>query len=272
MGTIRVGTSGWAYHRWRGDYYPSGLPWDQELAHASRRLTSIEINASFYALQRPTSYATWHDATPEGFVFAVKGGRYITHMKKLRDVEAALANFFASGLLALDGKLGPVLWQLPASLPYDERRMRLFYELLPRTTGEAAALAQQHDDKLATDRALTETAEVDRPVRHVLEFRHQSFCAPAALDQMREHDIGCVIADTAGRWPQADAVTSDDVYVRLHGEDELYTSGYGEASLRRWAARCRDWAGEHDVHVYFDNDASGHAPHDAETLLRLLAS
>jgi uncharacterized protein YecE (DUF72 family) len=266
MGEIRVGISGWTYAGWRGDFYPKGLAQKKELAYVAERLTSVEINGSFYSLQRPTSYASWKDQTPDDFVFAVKGGRFITHMKKLRDVEAPLANFFASGVLALGTKLGPVLWQLPENLPYDEERLDSFFRLLPRTTKEAAALAAHHDAKVKEDRALT-TTEVDRPIRHCLEFRSKTYCTDEAFDVLRRHDIGCVVADTAGRWPMAEAVTSDFVYVRLHGDTELYASGYGPAALDRWADRCRRWSEEGDVYVYFDNDAKGFAPHDAVALL-----
>jgi uncharacterized protein YecE (DUF72 family) len=266
MGRIRVGTSGWSYAGWRGDFYPKGLVQKRELAYLAERMQSLEINGSFYSLQRPSSYASWRDATPADFVFAVKGGRFITHLKKLREVEAPLANFFASGVLALGPKLGPVLWQLPEILQYDAGLMESFYELLPRTTAEASALAERHDDRLQGDRVLT-SYDADRPIRHVLEFRHKSFCADESFDQMRRHDIGCVIADTAGRWPEAEAVTNDVVYVRLHGDKELYTSGYTPAALDRWAAKCRAWAEEGDVYVYFDNDAKGYAPHDALGLI-----
>jgi uncharacterized protein YecE (DUF72 family) len=184
---VRVGISGWAYPRWRGDFYPPGLRQRDELAYAAERMTSIEVNASFYSLQRPTSYAAWRAAAPDDFVYAVKGGRFITHMKKLVGVETALANFFASGVLALGPALGPVLWQLPKRLVYDERRMSDFFALLPRTAGEAAELARRHDAKLSPDRALTETDDVDRPLRHVLEFRHRSFCEESALDLLRRH-------------------------------------------------------------------------------------
>jgi uncharacterized protein YecE (DUF72 family) len=270
-GRVRVGISGWAYPRWRGDFYPPGLRQRDELAHAAARFSSIEVNASFYSLQRPTSYAAWRDAAPDDFTYAVKGGRFITHMKKLVGVETALANFFASGVLALGPKLGPVLWQLPETLAYDEQRMSGFFALLPRRAGDAAALAAHHDAKVPPDRALTATDDGNRPLRHVLEFRHRSFCEPPAIDLLRTHDIGCVISDSAGRWPEADVVTSRDVYVRLHGDTELYASGYGRDALERWAGRCREWAATgHDVHVYFDNDARGHAPHDAEALIALL--
>jgi uncharacterized protein YecE (DUF72 family) len=266
MGEVRVGISGWTYAGWRGDFYPKGLRQRDELAYAAQRMTSIEINGSFYSLQRPSSYAAWREQTPDDFVFAVKGGRFITHMKKLRDVEAPLANFFASGVLALGPKLGPVLWQLPENLPYDPDRLHAFFELLPRTTTEAAALAEQHDDKVPEDRALTK-AEAELPIRHVLEFRSSSYCTDEAFELLRRHHVGCVVADTAGRWPLAEVETSGLMYVRLHGDTELYASGYTDEALDHWAARCREWAERNDVYVYFDNDAKGHAPHDAVRLL-----
>ncbi|HET6626684.1 MAG TPA: DUF72 domain-containing protein, partial [Nocardioidaceae bacterium] len=226
----------------------------RELAYAAEQLTSIEINGSFYSLQRPSSYASWRAETPPGFVFAVKGGRFITHMKKLAGVETALANFFASGALALGPKLGPVLWQLPANLGFDADRLEAFFAQLPRTTGEASALATQHDAKVAEDRALT-VAEVDLPIRHALEVRHPGFASPQAVDLLRRHDISFVVADTAGRWPLVQESTSDFRYVRLHGDVELYTSGYSEQALDRWAQKVLDWAGAgQDVFVYFDND------------------
>lgn len=269
MGEIRVGTSGWSYDGWRGDYYPEGLPRREELAHLSRRLTTVEVNGSFYALQRPSSYRAWRDATPDDFVLAVKGGRFITHVKRLRDVEAPLANFFASGVLALGPKLGPVLWQLPETLAHDAALMADFYAQLPRTTAAAADLASRHDERLSGERVLT-SYDVDRPVTHVVEFRNRSFCTDEALDQMREHAVGCVVADSDGRWPRAEAVTSDVVHVRLHGHTRLYASRYALRSLEKWAGKCRQWARQADVFVYFDNDAEGHAPHDAEALRRLL--
>jgi uncharacterized protein YecE (DUF72 family) len=263
-----VGISGWTYPAWRGDFYPKGLRQRDELAYAAQRLTSIEINGSFYSLQRPTSYSHWHDQTPADFVFAVKGGRFITHLKKLAGVETALANFFASGVLALGAKTGPFLWQLPPTLGYDEARLAAFFELLPRTAGAAAELARDHDDKVPEDRALTTTDDPDRRLRHALEVRHPSFTRQQTAALLDRHDVALVLADTAGRWPKLDAVTSDHVYVRLHGDVELYASGYTEAALDRWAARCRSWADDDlDVFVYFDNDAKGFAPHDATALI-----
>ena len=270
MARAFVGVSGWRYPRWRGDFYPKGLPQRLELTYAAERMTSIEVNGSFYSLQRPSSYAAWRAAVPPDVVLAVKGGRFITHMKSLREVETPLANFFASGVLALGPQLGPVLWQLPARLGFDPERLRAFFDLLPRTTSQAAGLAAGHDDKLADDRTLT-TCEVDQPLRHALEPRHPSFDSDEARALCAEHDVAIVIADSAGRWPTMDDATSDFRYVRLHGETELYASGYTDASLERWASTCRQWLDEgHDVHVYFDNDARGHAPWDAVRLLERL--
>ncbi len=267
VGRIRVGISGWTYAGWRGDFYPVGLVQRSELAYAAGRMTSIEINGSFYSLQRPSSYAAWRDQTPEDFVFAVKGGRFITHMKRLRDVEGPLANFFASGVLALGAKTGPFLWQLPPTLAFDEDLLHSFLAQLPRTSLQAAALAARHDGRLAGDRVLT-AADADRPLRHAFEVRHESWTDDAAVAVLAEHDVALVVADTAGRWPRLDRQTSDFVYVRLHGDTELYASGYSAAALDRWAGCCGDWADAgRDVFVYFDNDAKGFAPHDALSLI-----
>jgi uncharacterized protein YecE (DUF72 family) len=266
----RVGISGWRYAGWRGDFYPEGLAQRRELEYAAAHLTSIEINGSFYSLQRPSSYASWRAETPDDFVFSVKGGRFITHLKRLVDVETALANFFASGVLALGPKLGPVLWQLPERLAFDADVLDSFFSMLPRTTDEAAALAEKHDDKVKEGRSLT-TAEVDQPLRHALEFRSATFATEAAYEVMRRHQVACVMADTAGRWPKVEEVTSDFMYVRLHGDQELYASGYTDASLTEWADRCRSWEQQGmDVFVYFDNDIKGYAPHDAMRLIALL--
>jgi uncharacterized protein YecE (DUF72 family) len=280
-GAFHIGISGWRYAPWRGVFYPPGLPQRRELEHASRRLCSIEINGSFYALQRPTSYAAWRAETPSGFMFSVKGPRFITHMKKLAGVEVPVANFFASGVLALADRLGPILWQLPPNLGFDADRLAAFFALLPRTTVQAAAVARGHDERLE-GRALTDV-DADRPLRHALEVRHASYEVPQFVDLLRENDIALVCADTAGKWPMLDDVTSDFVYVRLHGAQELYTSGYTPDELDRWAARARVWAEggtpqdgrrlgppadvrPRDVYVYFDNDVKVHAPFDAIAL------
>lgn len=267
---VRIGISGWRYPSWRGDFYPRGLQQRRELEYASRQLTSIEINGSFYSMQRPTSYRTWHDQTPDDFVFAVKGTRFITHMKKLNDVRTPLANFFATGVLGLGDKLGPMLWQLPPNLGFDPERMATFFALLPRSTAAAAALAKEHDERVPDDRAMVDHLG-DRPLRHALEVRHASFGSREAVECAREHDIAVVLADAPGKWPVIDEPTSDFRYARLHGADELYTSGYPPKALDQWADRVEGWldAG-HDTFVYFDNDAKVRAPFDAMGLIERL--
>jgi uncharacterized protein YecE (DUF72 family) len=268
-GVARVGIAGWTYPPWRGVFYPAKLPHRAELAYVAERLTTLEINGSFYALQRPTSYRSWYAQTPADFVFAVKAPRFITHMKKLHDVEVPLANFFASGLLGLAEKLGPVLWQLPPTLPFEVERMRTFLVQLPRSTEAAATMARQHDARL-TDRSLTVT-DADRPLRHAVEVRHASYRDPAFLDLMREQDVAVVLADTAGKWPLIRELTADFAYVRLHGEKELYTSGYTDDALDTWAASVQHWRDTgHDCFVYFDNDVKVRAPFDAMALTERL--
>jgi uncharacterized protein YecE (DUF72 family) len=270
MATTLVGISGWRYAGWRGDFYPAGLVQRRELEFAASRLTSIEINGSFYSLQRPSSYARWREETPEGFVFSVKGPRFVTHLKRLVDVETPLANFFASGVLALGPRLGPILWQLPERLRFDADVLDSFFAWLPRSTAAAASLAEHHDDKVKEGRILT-TAEVDLPLRYALEFRSTTFATEEAYDVLRRHDVGCVVADTAGRWPKVEQVTADLMYVRLHGDKELYTSGYTDESLDEWAAKCRRWNDDGlDAFVYFDNDIKGFAPYDAMRLIERL--
>lgn len=267
---VRIGISGWVYPGWRGGFYPKGLVHRDELRYAAEHLTSIEINGSFYALQRPSSYAKWRDETPEDFVFAVKGGRYITHVRRLAAVEVPLANFFASGVLALHGKLGPILWQLPPNLQFDARTLDDFLGLVPRTTTAACALAGRRDDKLPDDCVL-DTTDADRPIRHALEVRNPSFAVPELVSIAREHGAAVVLADTAGRYPRIDADTADFRYVRLHGDVELYASGYTDAALNDWATRVRRWIADgRDVYVYFDNDMKGYAPFDAMRLLERL--
>lgn len=268
VGAIRIGISGWRYAGWRGDFYPPGLPQRQELEYASERMGAIELNGSFYSLQRATSYVAWRTATPPGLVFAVKGGRFITHMKKLAGVETALANAYASGVLALGPKLGPMLWQLPPTLGFDADRLSAFFDLLPRTTAQGVQLARGHDDKVSDPWLKT---DVDGPLRHALEVRHASFATEEAVELLRSHDIAFVVADTAGRWPLVQELTSDHMYVRLHGDVELYTSGYSDAALDSWAERIQGWADTgRDVHVFFDNDVKVRAPYDAMALMQRL--
>lgn len=285
MGKIRVGISGWSYDAWRGDFYPADLPRDEELRYASRRLGSIEINGSFYGLQTPSTYGRWYVDTPRGFVLSVKGSRFITHNKKLSDVEVPLANFFASGVLRLEEKLGPILWQTSPRARFDAGRVRTFLELLPRDTRAAARLARRHDGRVEEA-----WAKVDRTrrLRYAFEPRHPSWLVPEFVRIARDTGTAIVFSDSAS-WPYTEEITAGFVYLRLHGTTETYASGYAPRTLERWARRIRVWCagGEpedarritdyrpprrksRDVYVYFDNDARGRAPWDARALAERL--
>ncbi|WP_327118119.1 DUF72 domain-containing protein [Nocardia sp. NBC_01730] len=269
MGQIRVGTSGWVYPPWRGVFYPAGLAQKRELAYLSERLDSVEINGSFYSLQRPSSYQMWAEQTPDDFVFAVKGSRFITHIKRLRDGDTLLANFLASGPLALGPKLGPILWQLPPNFSFDAQVLDAFLAHLPRTTAQAVEVAQRHDYRV--DPAHT-TTDADRPMRYAMEIRHDSFATPRFTELLTRHGVALVVADSAGKYPLLEEVTADFVYIRLHGHDELYVSGYTDDDLDTWAAKIRGWAESCDAYAYFDNDAKVMAPRDAIALrTRLVA-
>jgi uncharacterized protein YecE (DUF72 family) len=265
VGQAIIGISGYDYKGWRGRFYPDGLPARRWLAYASERFDSVELNGTFYSLKSPPVFARWAAEVPEGFVFAVKGGRFLTHNLKLRNAEASLGNFFASGVLALGRKTGPFLWQLPATYRFDAERLDGFLRLLPRSARAAEAVAERHDDRLRRG-ALVE-APVDVPYRHAFEVRHASYFHEEFYALLREHRCAWVVADTAGRFPYAEEVTADFVYVRLHGSQELYASGYSDAELDAWAAKIAAWRrGGRDVYVYFDNDAKVHAPFDAMRL------
>ena len=287
MSQVRIGISGWRYGSWRGAFYPEGLPQKKELEFASRALPSIEINGSFYALQRPETYARWHDETPRGFLFSVKGPRYITHIRRLHDIEGPLANFFASGVFNLHGKLGPILWQLPPGLRYDPEKLARFLELLPYDTEQALTLARRREARMKGRARLA--IDKKRKLRHAIEIRNESFLDPSFVTLLRRHGVALVVADTAGRWPLREDVTADFVYIRLHGEKRLYAGGYSEQGLNRWARRIRAWsegkepADAHrisdetprarrsrDVYCYFDNDVGAAAPHDARRLIEKL--
>ncbi len=279
---IRVGISGWRYAPWRGVFYPGGLAQRRELEFASAHFDSIEINASFYALQRPEYYARWYDQTPDDFVFSVKAPRLITHVNRLRDVSVPLGRFFASGVLGLGRKLGPLLWQFPPTLAYDESHWSDFLSALPADTVAARDCAH---------RARAEAGPVvpRRRLRHAVEIRHPSFRDEGFIALLRRHRVALVVADTAGRWPYLEDVTADFLYLRLHGDEVLYTSGYTEDALRRWAARIERWSrgGEpadavhasdagasrrrtRAIYCYFDNDVKVRAPFDARRLRELL--
>jgi uncharacterized protein YecE (DUF72 family) len=269
MAQIRIGVSGWRYTPWRGVFYPRDLPQRLELHYASHIFPTLEINGSFYSLQRPEYYRQWHDETPDDFLFALKGSRFITHMKKLRDIEAPLANFFASGIFNLRGKLGPILWQFPPNFRYERERMARFFDLLPADTSAALRLARKRDARLKGRSRLA--IDQQRPLRHAVEIRHESFLDASFVTLLRERNIGLVIAETAQRWPMPLDITADFVYMRLHGDKELYKSGYSSKALDRWAARIRTWSRLRDVYCYFDNtDVKLRAPVDAQTLMRKL--
>jgi uncharacterized protein YecE (DUF72 family) len=265
---IRVGISGWRYEPWRGVFYPQDLVQRRELEYCGLHFPSVEINGSFYSLQRPEYYEAWYEETPPGFVFAVKGSRYITHMLRLNNIDKPLANFYASGVLALKDKLGPFLWQFPEMFHFKPERLDAFFRLLPKSTKQALALARRRDARM-TGRARL-AIDANRPLRHAVEVRHASFINDDFLSLLRKHGIALVVADTAGRWPKMYDVTADFVYVRLHGDKEIYTSGYGSRALDEWAARIRGWHRLGDIYVYFDNDVKVRAPYDAQTLMRKL--
>ena len=281
-GDIKIGISGWRYAGWRTTFYPPGLVQRRELEFASSRLNSIELNGTFYSFQRPESFQRWYEETPDSFVFSVKGSRFLTHMRRLQQVEIPLANFFAQGLLALKDKLGPILWQLPPNFKWDPPRFDAFFSILPRTHREAANLARRHDARLQ-GRSWFDVQR-DRPLRHAIEIRNDSFVCDEYIALLRKHKIAMVVADTV-TWPLLMDITSDFVYCRLHGSEQLYVSGYDPDSIERWARRVLQWAQgrevtdgkraspahapkatRRDVYVYFDNDAKVRAPFDAMAL------
>ena len=248
-------------------WYPEGLPQRRELEFCGRHFPTVEINGSFYSLQRPEYYEQWYRETPPGFLFSVKGSRYITHLLRLRNIEKPLANFYASGILALRDKLGPFLWQFPPMFTYDRERLARFFSLLPRTTQAALSLARRRDARMTGRSRLA--IDADRPLRHAVEIRHPSFMNRDFVSLLREHDIGLVVADTAGKWPKMFNVTAGFVYVRLHGDVKIYASGYSDRALSSWARRIRGWHKDgRDVYVYFDNDVKVKAPFDALNLMR----
>ncbi|MGK7311257.1 MAG: DUF72 domain-containing protein [Candidatus Longimicrobiales bacterium M2_2A_002] len=266
-GTIRIGVSGWEYDAWRGEFYPDELERGQELAYALRRFPTVEVNGTFYSLKKKSDVQRWLEAGTGDSVFAVKGSRYITHMKRLADPDRPLANFFGQGLMVLGDALGPVLWQLRDDFAYDPDRLVPFLEALPGSHDEAAALARRHDDRL--EEAATEPRTTG-PVRHALEPRHPSFESGEAKALLREHGVALVVSANPGRFPIFRERTADFMYVRLHGPEVMYEGSYPDGALDRWASRIEEWSGGGDVYVYFDNDADGAAPFDARRLMERL--
>lgn len=235
--TWRVGTSGWTYPHWKGPFYPDKHPKAAWLEYYARHFDTVELNATFYRLPGPATFENWRRRTPDGFIWSVKAGRYITHVRRLKEAEEPLRRFFdaASGL---GPKLGPTLFQLPPGLVYNEDLLKGFLDLLPPS------------------------------LRHVLEVRHGSWINDTAFQLLKDHDIAFCISDTAGRYPCEEAVTADFLYIRLHGSRKLYASKYTEQELEEWADKIRAW--DLDVFVYFDNDFEGHAVSNARRLKELL--
>ncbi|WFR66453.1 DUF72 domain-containing protein [Curtobacterium flaccumfaciens] len=265
---VRIGLSGWQYDSWRGDFYPVGVPRRRWLEYVAERLPTVEVNGSFYSLQRPERYRAWRRAAPPTFRFALKGGRYVTHMLRLRNVDTALANFFASGPLELGETLGPVLWQLPEALLPAPEVLDAFLVLLPRTHGSAAALAEQHDDKVREPAVRAEDPR--RPIHHALEVRSPGL-TDEHVDVLRRHGVALVDSH-AGDFPRLRVDTGAPIaYLRLHGAPRTYHDGYSPQALGRWATTVAGHvaAGRHTF-VYFDNDAERHAPWDALTLDRIV--
>ena len=282
MGKIRIGISGWSYDDWKGGFYPADLTDDDQLEFAARVFDTIEINGTFYSLTDPASCRRWREATPRGFQYAVMGSRFITHNKRLNDVRSALANFFASGVLELRDRLGPILWQLPENFRFDAERLDAFLEQLPRDTEAAADLARDHDDRVADVSYGPKSRHV---LRHVLEVRHESFLQPDTARIARRHGVA-LCSSHSSEWPYVEEVTAGFVYLRLHGPRKLYASQYSRSDLGRWGDRIRAWhrgdepddaerisdlkapsRKERDVYVFFDNTAHGYAPDDARALM-----
>jgi len=286
---IRVGISGWSYAGWKGVFYPDDLPQSRQLEYASRQVQSIEVNGTFYSMQTPRSFQHWREASPARFVFSIKGPRYLTHTLRFRGPRAqiALANFFASGVLCLGPRLGPLLWQFPPSYKFDPQAFEAVLAMLPRDTEAAAALARRHDGNV---RQASLAAGRKRRLRHAIEVRHASFCDAAFVKLLRKYRAALVISDSTADWPYAEDMTCDFAYLRLHGAEALYSGAYSGAALRRWADRITCWASgrepedavrivpaparrraRRDVFCYFDNDQKVQAPRDAIKLMKMLS-
>jgi uncharacterized protein YecE (DUF72 family) len=244
-GRIFVGVGGWNFPPWRGTFYPKGLPQSRELQHASRELTSIEINSTFYGLQKPATFQKWHDETPDGFVFSVKAPRFVTHRKRLAEGASSLERFLGSGVMRLGAKLGPINWQLPPTKHFDADDLAEFLALLPR--------------------------ELDgRALRHVLEVRHASFDCEEAISLVREHRVALVEAGDS-TYPHLDARTAPFSYLRLMGTKASAPRGYPPAALTRWRERAQSLARGGDVFLYFISGAKQRNPLAARALLADLA-
>jgi len=265
QGKIRIGLSGWSYKDWRGDFYPDHLRQDQELTYAAGRFPTLEINRTFYSLVEPKTMRAWYEGTPYDFRFSIKGSRFITHNKKLANIEDPMRRFVESGPADLEHKLGPILWQLGPNLRYDRGRVEKFFLGLPRKMG-------------------------NRRLHHVFEPRHESFLVPEMARLARDHGVALAFSHSSA-WPYTEELTAGIVYLRLHGPKEVYSSAYSRSELERWARRIEKWADGSEpenarrisnlnppprkgrsVYVYFDNDVGGHAPRQALELIKLVES
>ncbi|RDV00538.1 DUF72 domain-containing protein [Trinickia dinghuensis] len=213
---IRIGIGGWTYEPWRGRFYPDDLTQKRELEYASRKLTSIEINGTFYGTQRATSFEKWHDETPDDFVFALKAPRFATNRRVLAEAGDSIERFFASGVLALKDKLGPINWQFATTKQFDTKDFDAFLKLLPK--------------------------QVDgRAIRHAVEVRHESFRHPEFISLLREHGVAVVVAGDSD-YPQIADVTAPFVYARIMGTVEKESLGYSKRALDVWAERTKQWS------------------------------
>ena len=265
-GTIRTGTAGWVYAPWRGTFFPTGLVQKKELAYAASRLTSIEINATFRANQKPQSFARWAAETPEDFRFSVKGPQLVTHIRRLKNCEPELANFFASGPLALGSRLGPFVWQLPPNLAFERESFAAFLALLPQDGEGYRALAGQADP--ARGEPYLDTSAVG-PIRHAIEPRHPSFETQEVHDLLSAHNIARVIADTPEN--PSRTLTADFAYCRLQGPARQGATGYEPADIADWAETMAGWRESgRDVYAYFVHEDKLHAPANAIALRQAL--
>lgn len=262
-GTIRTGTAGWVYEPWRGTFFPTGLVQKKELAYASSHLSTIEINATFRANQKPESFAKWAGEAPDGFVFSVKGPQLVTHIKRLKNCTVELANFFASGPLAMGAKLGPFIWQLPPNLAYDPASFSTFLDLLPTNPDAYLALARQSDERLKSAPFLDLSGVAE--IRHAIETRHPSFAVPGLRAQLAARNIALVISDTPEQ--PGRELTADFAYCRLQGPPRPDATGYTREDIADWAKTVTDWAASgRDVFAYFVHEDKLHAPANAIAL------
>jgi uncharacterized protein YecE (DUF72 family) len=259
---IRVGIGGWVFEPWRGAFYPKGLPQARELDYASRKLTSIEINSTFYRTQKPDSFRKWAAETPEDFVFSVKGPQFATNRRVLAEAGPSIERFFASGVLELKSKLGPVLWQMAPTKKFDPADFAAFLALLP-------------------------TSLDGRPLRHTVEVRHESFLVPAFIELLRKFSVAVVVVES-DKHPLIADVTGDFVYARLQRTSEKEKTGYAPRALDLWAKRARNWAAggapddlatitapapaqsRRDVFIYMISGAKVRAPAAAMALIERL--